>query len=161
MIWCEGNHEYRIERLIDEHPVLEGMIEPEIVLRLKERNIEYIKSWSEGKTLRLGKCLFSHGLYCNDAHAKKHVQHFGSSILYGHTHDVQVYSSHAYGFNDAKIGASLGCLCLPQKYMRGAPTRWVQAVTVFTYDKRTGNFWFEVLRINNHQLIYNGEVFDG
>jgi hypothetical protein len=52
MIWCEGNHEYRIERLIDEHPVLEGMIEPEIVLRLKERNIEYIKSWSEGKTLR-------------------------------------------------------------------------------------------------------------
>jgi hypothetical protein len=36
----------------------------------------------------------------------------------------------------------------------GAPTRWVQAVTVFEFEPSTGNFWFNPIRICNHRLTY-------
>jgi hypothetical protein len=82
--------------------------------------------------------------------------------LYGHTHDVQIYSSHGHTASDVLIGGSLGCLCeIPQKYLKGGPTRWQHFVTVFEWDTCTGEFWFHPIRINNGRLIYNGRVFGG
>jgi hypothetical protein len=156
----EGNHDYRIERYLDLHPELSGMLEVDKVLRLKERGIRWVKSWSEGEIFSLGKCWFHHGLFCNDHHAKKMLQRFNHSILYAHVHDIQLYSSHAYRPQDVMIAASLGCLCkIPQRYLRGAPTRWSQAVTLFTFDKATGHFQFDILRLNDHKLIHDGKVY--
>ncbi len=88
------------------------------------------------------------------------VQHFGRNILYGHVHDCQMYSSHGYRASDVLIGASLGCLCkIPQQYLKGAPTRWCHAVTVFEWDTLTGDFWFNVLRLCDHNLVYDGKVY--
>ena len=87
-------------------------------------------------------------IYTNDAHAKKMVQRFGKNLLYAHVHDQQCYSSHGHPAENVLIGASLGCLAkIPQQYLRGAPTRWVQAVTVFEFDTVTGAFWFNVIRL--------------
>jgi hypothetical protein len=158
MVYLEGNHEYRIERLIDAQPALEGSLEIEKVLNLTKRRIEWVRSWSQGQLFTLGNCSFHHGLFCNDHHAKKMVQRFGKNILYGHVHDCQIYSSHSH---PALIGASLGCLCrIPQKYLRGAPTRWVQAVTVFEYETVTGEFWFTPIRVNNHRLVFDGTIYE-
>jgi hypothetical protein len=142
MVLLEGNHEYRIQRYINAHPELEGMIEVPTVLNLAKRRIEWVQSWSKGELFQLGNCSFHHGLFVNDHHAKKMVQRFGRSVLYGHTHDLQVYSSYGYPADNVLIGASLGCLCrIPQQYLRGSPTRWVQAVTVFEWDTESGNFF--------------------
>jgi hypothetical protein len=89
------------------------------------------------------------------------VQRFGISVLYGHVHDVQVFSSHGMGTNNTLVGASLGCLCLPQGYMRGVPTRWVQAVTVVEVLMPSGEFTFNVIRINDHRFCHNGRVYSG
>ena len=160
MVLLEGNHCFRIERLIDANPAIEGSLEVEKVLGLNKRRIEWIRSWSKGELFTLGKCAFHHGLYCNDHHAKKTVQRFNRNILYGHTHDIQLFSSHGHTAADVLIGGSLGCLCkVPQKYLRGAPTRWQQAVTVFEFDTATGDFWFNVIRINDHKLVYEGRVY--
>ena len=127
-----------------------------------ERNIQWVQSWGSGELFELGKCTFHHGLYCNDHHAKKMVQRFNRNILYGHCHDLQVYCSHGVPAENVLIGASLGCLChIPQKYLHGAPTRWVQAVTVFEFEPSTGKFWFNPIRLCNHKLMYNGMVFEG
>jgi hypothetical protein len=56
IVWLEGNHEYRIERYIDANPALEGMLEVAKVLRLNERRIEWLHSWSQGQLFELGKC---------------------------------------------------------------------------------------------------------
>jgi hypothetical protein len=160
MIYLEGNHEYRIERYINAHPELQGMIEVENVLRLKQRHIEYVHSWSRGEIFRLGKCAIHHGLYCTDNHAKKMVQRFGTSVLYGHVHDYQVYSSHSIDPANVLVGASLGCLCkIPQKYLRGAPTRWSQGITIFEHDETSGDFWFQFLKINKGRLVHDGRVY--
>jgi hypothetical protein len=160
MVLLEGNHDYRIERYMDAHPELSGMLEMDKVLRLKERGIRWIKSWSQGQVFKLGRCWFHHGIFANDHHAKKMAQRFNHSILYGHTHDLQMYTSHAYRPTDVMIAASLGCLCrIPQRYLRGAPTRWSQAVTLFTFDKVSGAFQFDVLRLHDHKMIADGKVW--
>lgn len=160
VVYLEGNHSYRITRYINANPSLEGMLEVPTVLKLAERNIEWIPSWSEGQLFELGNCAFHHGLYTNDGHSKKMVTRFNRNILYGHTHDIQMYLSHGHRASDVLIGASLGCLCkIPQRYLNGAPTRWVQACTVFEWDTSTGDFTFNVIRINDHKLIYNSEVY--
>ena len=160
MVYLFGNHDYRIERYIDANPALEGLMEVEKVLRLKERNIEYVKSWEKGELVQLGNCWFSHGLYTTDFAAKKMVQAFNRNILFGHCHTYQVYSTFGYRSQDVLIGASLGCLCkIPQQYLKGAPTKWCQMVTEFSFEPSSGDFWFNPIQIHNGKLCYDGRIF--
>jgi hypothetical protein len=160
MIYLLANHEYRIERYIDACPQLEGMLEVERVLRLKDRKIEYYKSWEKGELVQLGNCWFSHGLYTTDHAAKKMVQSFNRNILFGHCHTYQVYSTLGYRSQDVLIGASLGCLCkIPQQYMHGAPSKWVSMITEFSYEPSSGKFWFNPIHIQNGKLCYDGKIY--
>ena len=88
-VLLEGNHEHRLERFIDANPSLEGLIEIPIGLEFDKRKIEWIPYWSKGTVCKIGKATFIHGRYCNDHHAKKHVQSYGCSVFYGHVHDIQ------------------------------------------------------------------------
>lgn len=156
----EGNHEYRMTRLLDLYPALEGMTEVEKGLRLKERGMTYVKFWSKGELYKIGKATFGHGLYTNDGHAKKHVIQYGENFFYGHTHDVQSYSQTLRGKNKTIVGQSLGCLCkydLP--YMHGRPSKWMQAFGIFRIQKN-GFFNYEVVRIFEHSFISpEGKLF--
>jgi predicted phosphodiesterase len=89
IVWLEGNHCFRVTRYLDAHPELEGLVEIPTILKLKERNIEWIASWSEGKTLKLGRLKLHHGFYTCDHAAKKMLLNFGANICFGHTHTVQ------------------------------------------------------------------------
>lgn len=158
-ILLEGNHDFRAERYIDEFPQMEGMIEVEKCLRLKERGIKWVRSYKNGDVFKLGNATFHHGLYTPDQHAKKMVEAFGCNIFYGHLHDVQSYSKTRYGADSTLVGQSLGCLCeYNQKYIAGKPTRWQQAFTVFEFQEN-GNFNYHVVRITNHQFVYNGKLY--
>lgn len=152
-VMLEGNHEYRIERYLDANPAAQGYVEVENALYLKERGIDYIRCYKEGKTFKLGKAYFHHGLYTNDLHAKKHALNFGKNIFYGHLHDIQGYSHTQHGDGSAIVGQSLGCLCeYQQSYIKGNPKRWQQAVATF-YFQPNGHFSFYVSRIFDHKFI--------
>jgi predicted phosphodiesterase len=156
--WLEGNHEDRLTRYIDLLPQLEGLIELENVLKLKERGITYIKSWSENKTLKLGKMRFHHGIYTSDHCCKQMVQRFGCNITFGHSHTVQEYTWHNLAYNEPKVGISIGCLCNRPAYLKG-PSRWQQAIMLIDIDKRSGNFYHNIIRICNHQFYFNGVLY--
>jgi len=70
-VLLEGNHEYRIERYIDENPQLRYSIEVEKGLNLKKRGFKWVRCWSKGEYYELGNALFLHGLYVGQSHAKK------------------------------------------------------------------------------------------
>lgn len=149
----EGNHEYRMERFINKLPVLEGWVEVETGLRLKDRGIKYVKGWAKGEVYKIGKAAFIHGLYTNEHHAKKTVMRYGTNIFYGHTHDIQTYSAELKGDDKTITASSLGCLCrydLP--YMRGRPSKWQQSISVFHFQAN-GFFNFYPIRIFNHSFI--------
>jgi predicted phosphodiesterase len=158
----QGNHDFRVERFIDENPALEGLAEVENGLHLRDRGIQWVQGWSKGEIYRIGKAAFVHGLYITEHHAKKMVQAFGENVFYGHTHDIQTYSQTKRGDNNTIVGQSLGCLCrYDQKYMKGRPSAWQQAFGEF-YIKPNGHFNYYVIRIVNHSFVApDGEEYAG
>jgi predicted phosphodiesterase len=147
-----GNHDYRMEAWIDKNPNLEGLTEFENGLRLKERGITYVESWSKGKVYTIGKASFIHGQYTGTHHAKKHVENFGKSIFYGHLHDVQCYPKVMKGDHKTIVGQSLGCLCdYNQSYMKGSPSNWQHAFGVFNF-RPDGTYTYYVPQLHNHKF---------
>lgn len=156
----EGNHSDRINRYIDANPALEGMVEVPTCLEFGRRKIKWVPFWSRGDVFTIGKATFIHGRYTNDAHAKKHVQRYGRNVFYGHLHDVQSYSAEMLGEGNTLCGQSLGCLCLPQKYMQGAPDKWQQAFAIIDFFP-DGNFTPHVIKIFKHRFAYGDKVYEG
>ena len=162
MVLIEGNHEYRVERYLDEHPEAQGLIEVEVGLRLKERNIQWIRQWSKGRLFKKGKAYFSHGKYTNKYHAAKMGEVYGVCIYYGHTHDVMEFPRVQMGKDLTLVGKSLGCLCrYDQKYIKGSPTNWQQAIAVFTFFP-DGFYTEHTTRIFRHRFVSpEGKTYDG
>lgn len=88
----EGNHDWRVENVIDKSPEYQGLIEMEKNLRLRQRNIVFWRYWIHRKPLKLGKAWFIHGDYTNVHHAKKHGDTYHRNVFYGHTHTRQLHT---------------------------------------------------------------------
>jgi hypothetical protein len=162
-ILLEGNHDYRIEVLIDANPTLEGLLEPERVLEFDKLGIKYVRSWSKNELFNIGNAHFHHGLYHNKYHAAKMAAVFDVPIFYGHLHDTQEYSEIKQGADKTIAAQSMGCLCkYEQAYLRGRPTRWQQAFGVFWFFP-DGYFQHSVVKIFKNRFVgpTNGELYDG
>ena len=160
-VLLEGNHEERMERYIDANPTVEGLLEVEVALKLKERGFEWVRYYDRENYFRLGKATFIHGQYTPKYHAYKHVDNWGCNVFYGHLHDVQSFSSIKKGDHDTIVGQALGCLCdYEQQYIKGRPTNWQQAFGVF-YFNPDGTFTYYVPRIIDHSFIWNGKKYQG
>lgn len=143
----EGNHDYRVEALLDEQPELEGLIEIEPGLGLKERGIQWIRCWRDGTIYKIGKAGYTHGQYTSTYHARKMAENYCCNIFYGHVHDVQSYSKVMHGLDEVVVGQSLGCLCrLDQDYIGQNPKNWQLAFGDFFF-RRDGLFTYYVPRI--------------
>ena len=147
----EGNHDWRVENVIDKTPSLEGLIEMERGLRLKERNITYWKYWTHRRPYIIGNAYFIHGEYIGANHAKKTAESFHRNVFYGHTHDRQSYTkTTAYG--DSVECASLGTLSrFDLSYMGHKPSAWMQCFAEFFF-RPDGNFNHYVTNVIDHSF---------
>lgn len=161
IVMIEGNHEYRIERYLDANPQMEGMIEVPLGLNLKQRKIQWVPFWSKGQVYNIGKATFIHGNKLTNFHSKAMAYAYNRNVYYGHTHDVQEYSVETAGDDKTFVGQSMGCLCnYNQKYMRGKPNKWQQAIGMFHFFD-DGYFTPNIIRIFNHRFYFNGKVYQG
>jgi predicted phosphodiesterase len=162
MVLLQGNHDYRIEAYKEVHPEIKKMVDYDRCLRLKERNIRWIKNWEKGALFKKGKAYFAHGSIHNMYHAKHMANRYGVCIYYGHTHDVMEIPVERLGDNSTVVGKSLGCLCkYNQKYLKGNPTKWQQAFAVF-YFFPDGYYTEHTVRIFKHRFVSpEGKVYDG
>lgn len=166
-VYLGGNHEIWAERLVDEFPALEGFVEVENALRLKERGWEWIPYLVKQRhggihkgILKIGKLTIVHGEYTNKYHAAKTADSFMKSVLYFHTHDLQVFTKVTVEDpNDFHTCSSGGCLSdrSPQ-YMWGRPNRWVHAFAVI-YFQDNGNFNLYIPVIIKGKFIFAGRTF--
>jgi predicted phosphodiesterase len=121
-----GNHDLRVEKYINANPNLEGLIELETCLRLKERGYNIVRNYPAGEVLKLDNILFIHGTYHNQFHAKKHLDSYDSSIIYFHTHTFQSFCKVRFDKKGYKIAQAVGALCdLEQEYMGKRPSAWI------------------------------------
>ena len=87
--YLSGNHEFRVERYLDDHPELEGILDLPKRLELHQKGISWHKM---NKLIKRGKLFLTHGVYYGKYFAKKTVEEYGCSIVVGHAHRHQVHT---------------------------------------------------------------------
>ncbi len=164
--YIEGNHESHIERWIarlDLHQrdreLLEGVLAPAAMLRLRARGIKYYKSaefhhgLSIPGTIKKGKCYFTHGTSCGRFATAQHLSQFGSNVVHGHTHRAQAHSARTV--SSGEIGSWCpGTLAqLQPLYMHTALTNWSHGYALQLVE-RSGKFLhIQVPILKGHSLL--------
>jgi predicted phosphodiesterase len=187
IVLIEGNHDRRMEKFIlsntastfglkranmDELPVMSIPY----LLRLKEINVDYIDAYPAGAywitdTLRAvhGDKVRSGGstaaAYTN---AAPHI-----STIFGHVHRQELQAKTVFDKNGPikSVAVSPGCLCrvdgaVPSvngsTKIDGTPAtfyeNWQQGVAVVSY-KKTGEFFTELVQINDGVAVFRGREF--
>jgi hypothetical protein len=92
--------------------------------------------------------------------AKKHLDEYRQSVLFGHVHTSQLYYTGGLGVK--QVGASHGHLAdVNSKGMQYAKKtgRWIQGWAIIYEEVQTGNFWIELLNLYDHKLIHAGRIY--
>jgi len=154
-----GNHEDRVERYLDKHPEMEGMIEVELMLKLKERKIDFIP-YTEQRIYNTGKLYYTHGYYTNQYFAKKNLDAFGCNIVSGHLHKPQTFFTTSK-MSEPKMSWGLGCLCSREPdYLKGRPSTANNGFGI-AYIKSNGHFSFYPINMSkNGSFLWNGKEYD-
>lgn len=138
-ILIPGNHERWLEQAIQLEPNGAEYWRLEDNVKLREYNIQLLKfnqAWQANKNL-----VYIHGLYTNDSHAKKTVNAYHTSVIYGHCHTVQSYTMVSPVDSDKFYkGQAVGCLCkLNPHYAENRPNAWVNGFS-YAYVDEDGTF---------------------
>lgn len=157
IVWIQGNHEDWARQYVERHPELEGMIEPELCLKLKERGIQFIPF---NESYFLGKLEIKHGNYTNDNHAKKTVTVHHKNVTYAHTHTYQVYTKERPPHDkDFHIARSIPVLSeFNPDYMKMRPHRWIPGFSI-VYMRDDKFFHQYDIIIVKDSFILNNHVY--
>lgn len=164
--YLEGNHEWRAEQTIAKAPKMNAKDAarfmdrngPAAVLNLKARGISYYRrserhmGLNTHGVIKLGKCMFTHGLRTSSNAPASYADRYGGNIVFGHTHRVQ-----AGIFRNVHVGEfgawNPGCLCQLQPLWRHTdPTNWSHGYGLQVVEKG-GEFLYI------HVPIVNGVSF--
>jgi predicted phosphodiesterase len=156
-VWFVGNHEYRVQRYLEQTPELEGLLEAETYLKLKKRGFKVIEF---NKIYELGKLMLIHGWYYNRYHAAKTVEQFENSVCYAHTHNPQEFFKVSPIDSSKYHGAfCLPCLCsLNPDYHKNKPNNWINGFGV-VYLHEDGFFNLYKVIINKGKFIFNNKTY--
>lgn len=146
-IYIHGNHDAWLEQFIEEHPELQGSLERESLLRLEERGWKVIPC---GKVFKKGKLTFAHGEQLtgignqvSGQPAKKAVDAYCGSVLFGHFHSLQVFGKvMPYDGSQKWAGYCSPCLCNTNPaYLRNRPTSFISGFTIVEFHGDSFNVY--------------------
>ncbi len=155
-----GNHEDRFFRFLSspEFQKLQGAVKgPTEGLRLRERGYEVGEQWNESYVLLGSHLEVTHGMFTPVHAAKKHLDEFQGSVLFGHTHRLQ---SHVTGRRGAWNVGFLGDLAASAFHYATRPQRdkWAQSFATVHIDDN-GLFWVSPIQIFQRRFVYNGKTY--
>jgi hypothetical protein len=161
LVILEGNHDWRVENVVNKTPALEGLIEFERNMRIAERKALFWRYWVHRKPLVIGNAFFIHGDYIGTHHAKKTADSYHRNVFYGHTHTLQAYTKTTLS-DDSVQCWSLGTLSkFDLEYMGRRPSSWMQCFAEF-FIRPDGNFNHFVTNVINHGFTaINGKQYQG
>lgn len=153
----EGNHDDWMNKFVEKHPYMKDYTFRK-ACKLDDRGYKFL---SLNRPLKIGKANFIHGAYCNIYHAKRHLDAYGQSIIYGHTHDVQRHTATKLG---GTIGSwSMGCLKDMSRdqntWLRGHLHNWQHAFGIIDWFSN-GDFRLDVVEIINGKTVVWGKTVE-
>jgi len=155
---CAGNHDEWLDNFVEKYPYMTEYTFRK-ACKWDRRGYTYLRY---NEPLKIGKVNFIHGAYATMYHAKKHLEAYGSNIVYGHVHDVQRHT--LTKLDSGTIGAwSMGCLkdmrACQNKWLRGRLHNWQHAFGIVDFFPN-GNFKVEVVEIVNGKTSLWGKEID-
>jgi len=158
-----GNHDEWLDNFVSSkvgsHPVLKEYTFRK-ACNWDGRGYKYL---NYNKPLILGKIAFIHGAYATKHSASKHLEAYGSNIIFGHTHSIERHT--LTKLEGGTIGAwSMGCLKSTKaennKWLRGRLHTWSHCVGIVDWFSN-GNFKVEQVEIVNGATSLWGEMIHG
>ena len=157
--FVQGNHEVWLDKFVTRYPYL-SHYKTEKALKLKERGYKY-HPYNRKKLLKIGKINFTHGKFVSKYHSFKHLDVYGESIMYGHTHDLQRHTKTVAG---GTLSAwSLGCLKdieADEDWLSGRLTNWNHSFAIIDFFSN-GDYKVEVVEIIKGRTSLWGELIEG
>jgi hypothetical protein len=151
-----GNHEYRINRLIEKNPQYEGFVEVENNLNLKDYKIIPFN-----EVIQIGNMYFAHGIYFNKYYAERTLRHYQKMLFIGHAHFPQIHTAVSPIDSLPKQCVGVGCLCNKNpSYKVNQPNAWVHQF-LYWYMFGDGTFSYYIVTIINGRCVINNKVYDG
>lgn len=145
VIFCEGNHEWRLERyLMRKAPELFGMVRCKDLFHIQERGWKWVKYKSHYK---IGKLYVTHDLdKAGKYAAAQTLDKFQGNIAFGHTHRASIhYSGNVRG--ESHVSATCGHLLdtsdIDYAHQRNLH-EWQQGMGYATIEEN-GNVHFQFL----------------
>lgn len=162
IVYLEGNHETRHERKITAHmPELYGVNTIPELLHLNHLGIHwfaYQEMWRPRlPSGNLGKLHYTHGKWANKHHAAKHLDQYGVSTRYGHTHKPQVFTR-GYADGAVRIGVGSPCMRTLDTEWAGPYAGWCHGFGVDEFMP-DGTFTVQNIVMVNRRFAYNGKVY--
>ena len=157
--FVQGNHEVWLDKFVTRHPYL-SQYKTENALMLKERGYKF-HPYNRKRCLKIGKLNFTHGKYTTKYHSQKHLEQYGESIMYGHTHDLQRHTATKAGGTISSW--SLGCLKdieADEDWLGGRLTNWNHAFAIIDWFKG-GNFVVNIVEIIKGKATVWGKLIEG
>lgn len=146
IVYIEGNHEFRVERLIQRERgawlAVPELVLPKTLLSMKRKNkftwipYQHDASPKDGYSLphyKIADSLIAvHGWSTSKYSARKHLELVrGWSIVYGHTHRAQSVTVRHPMTNAINKSWSPGCLAgLQPMWQHGSPTEWTHGFSL-------------------------------
>lgn len=167
-VYVLGNHDDWERQLVERQPELQGTVERQHLLKLADRGWEVIQL---GHGKELGKLLVVHGEALtgigNQAsvyHAKRAVESYCTSVLYGHLHTAQSYTKVLpQNAKDkwAAYSSPAACETNPT-YLMNRPTAWVNGFTLVELhdpEKAKSNFNVYPVIVSDGKFSFAGEIY--
>jgi len=155
IVYLTGNHEAWLNQAAILNPNGRGYWELENNLPKDIQIVPLNKVYSIGPNL-----VATHGVYTNMYHAKKTVEAFHTSVIYGHVHTFQSHTL-VSPIDSEKyyIGQSIGCLStLNPSFMKNRPNAWMNGFC-YIYLNGDGSFHHVPVIIVNGKFYANGRKY--
>jgi predicted phosphodiesterase len=160
--YIEGNHESRLDRWIaqGDNAVFAGDEAVSIPSRLglPRRGYTYHGTYPNAY-VKLGHLVITHGRFTGANPAKKMLDTWGTSVVFGHVHTPSYYAGPAFLAQRVAIG--LGHLAdpkTPEMSYAGMPNAWIQGFAVL-YVASDGTFTCQPIHFWNKSFVHAGKKY--
>lgn len=162
-IWISGNHEFRLERYLqDKAPELFNLIDIPKLLHLEERGWEYVPY---KQSIQIGKLHLTHDVgSAGRYNAFKALDTFQAPVVTGHTHRLS-YVVEGDATGGSQVSAQFGWLGDVEQvdYMHRVKARrdWALGFGYGYIDRATGYAYLTPVPIVNGTCIVEGRFYGG
>lgn len=163
-VWIKGNHDNWEYELTESSPEMQGSVERDILLNLRDRGwnvIEMGRPFVKGElTFVHGEALSGCGNQNSAMHARKAIEVYCRNVVYGHYHAPQSYTKILPTDDTRKWMAYCSPViadCNPT-YLENRPTAWLNGFTIVEFREK-GLFNVYPVIVIDGKFSFGGKVY--